>query len=92
MYSIQGEFRRFCFDRAVLTFGSALEAELDGVEAKTEKTRNVKRARILDRWLDRELKYRNPIATKVVDGKAPVASDIEQEHTFSGDGTERPVT
>lgn len=89
MYAIQGEFRRFCFDRAVLTFGSALEAELDSVEGKNEKTRNAKRSRVLDKWLDRPLKFRNPTATKAVSGPDPVApqADIEQEYTMRGDGS-----
>lgn len=83
MYAIQGDFRRFCFDRAVTTFGSALEAELDGVEGKTKQQRDMKRSRILDKWLDRPLKFRNPVATK----SASPASEIEQEYTVKGDGS-----
>lgn len=84
MYAITGDFRRFCFDRAVVTFGRALEAELDGVTAKTDTARNVKRQRILDTWLGRELKFRNPVATKKT---ASPTKDVEQEFVMKGDGT-----
>lgn len=78
MYAIHGEFRRFCFDRAVITFGMALEAELDSVEGKNDKTINAKRSRMLDTWLGRPLKFRSPLA-----------STVETESTtFSGDGSE----
>lgn len=92
VYGIRGEFRRYCFDKAVVTFGTALEAALEEVEAKTDKARALKRARVLDRWLDRELKYRNPVATakKTTPGPGPKAPDVEQEYVMRGDGTERP--
>lgn len=88
LYAIQGDFRRYCFDKAVVTFGTALEAALDEVTGKNEKSRASKRARVLDRWLDRELKYRSPVATtaapSVPGRKAP---DVEKSATFSGDGS-----
>lgn len=93
VYAIQGDFRRYCFDNAVITFGTALEAALDKVSAKTEKAREMKRARVLDRWLDRELKYRAPVATRAASpGPGPKAPDVEQEYVMRGDGTERTAT
>lgn len=92
MYAIQGDFRRFCFDRAVLTFGAALEAALDSVEAKNDKQREVKRARTLDRWLGRELKFRNPIATKSKTTEPGPTTEIDQEYQMRGDGSEGRTT
>lgn len=63
MYGVQGDFRRFCFDRAVFTFGRALEAELNSLKAKTEKQVETKRSRMLAIWLDQPVKYRTPTAT-----------------------------
>jgi len=87
MYGIRGEFRRFCFDRAVITFGKALEAALDAVEAKNDKQRETKRQRVLDRWLDRPLRYRTPQATKAASPKS-TEPDVEQEYVMRGDGSE----
>lgn len=63
VYAIQGEFRRFCFDRAVFTFGRALESELNSIKGKNTQGVERKRARMLDKWLDRPLKFREPQAT-----------------------------
>jgi hypothetical protein len=82
MYGIKGEFRQFCFDRAVMTFGGALEAELDAVEGKNKQAIERKRARILDKWLDRPLKFREPMLPT-----GPTASgsnDIEQSFSIPG--------
>ena len=89
LYAIHGDFRRYCFDKAVVTFGTALEAALEEVTGKNEKSRESKRARVLDRWLDRELKYRSPVATTTAAPSVPgrKAPDVEQQSTFSGDGS-----
>lgn len=93
VYCIQGDFRRYCFDNAVVTFGTALEAALDEVTGKTDKSIAVKRARVLDRWLDRELKYRAPTATRTAaSGPGPKAPDVEQQYVMRGDGSERTFT
>lgn len=63
MYAISGEFRQFCFDRAVFTFGRALESELNSIKGKNEKSVERRRARMLDVWLGRPLKYREPSAS-----------------------------
>lgn len=88
LYVIDGEFRRFCFDRAIVTFGTALEAELDGVSGKTEKAREVKRSRMLDRWLDRPLKYRSISAPTKGSSSGPTPSTDVEKHTMPGDGSE----
>lgn len=66
VYCIDGDWRRFCFDRAILTFGVALEEELNNVEGKTESQKETKRARVLQKWLDQPLKFREPVATQRV--------------------------
>lgn len=82
MYGINGEFRRFCFDSAVITFGTALEAELDSVEGKTDKDINRKRARMLDKWLDRPLKYREPMVS-TPSSRPTSGGDVEQQFTVN---------
>lgn len=41
----------YCFDRAVTVFGTALKAELDGVEGKKKEEIERKRQRILSKWI-----------------------------------------
>lgn len=80
-----GPFAAFCFDNAVTTFGRALEAELDSVKpAKTEKATEAKRARLLDKWLDRPLRYRNPSVGPTADASVDA---IEEQYTVAGDGS-----
>ena len=55
-----GPYQAYCFDSAVATFGTALEAELDSIEGKTSKEINQKRDRTLRKWLGLPLKFRNP--------------------------------
>lgn len=81
MYAIRGDFRRFCFDRAVITFGMALEAELDSVEGKNDKAINAARSRMLDTWLGRPLKFRSP------SGATASGASKAESMTISGDGS-----
>lgn len=54
LLSIKDEYVAYCFDQAVGYFGRTLEAELEGVEAKTAAERDQKRKRILSKYLDDE--------------------------------------
>jgi hypothetical protein len=85
LYAIQGDWRRFCFDRAVTTFGLALEAELDSVKGRSEASVERKRAMVLNKWLDRPQQYRNPSATK--GSAAGPTSGADETMTISGDGS-----
>ena len=40
----------YCIDRAVTTFGTAVQSELDSVEGKTSKEIEVKRQHVLNRF------------------------------------------
>ena len=80
MYAIEGDFRRFCFDRAVFTFGRALDAELNSVKGKNDNEINRKRERVLAKWLDQPLKFRSPSPT------AGANTDVAQSVTVRGDG------
>lgn len=80
MYCITGEFRQFCFDRAIITFGVALEAELDAVTGKNDKSINGKRARILDKWMERPLKYRSPMVATNIDKPQSDTEEIVVMH------------
>lgn len=51
---MEDPYNSYCLDSAVAFFGRALEAELDGVEGKTEAERLRKRKIILSRFLDDE--------------------------------------
>lgn len=64
MFQIADGYTALCFDRAVFSFGSALESELESIEGKNEKETARKRERTLHKWLDIPLKYRNPAATR----------------------------
>lgn len=60
---IEDPFAAFCLDRAVHDFGSALEAALSDVEGKTKKEIEVKSDRVLRKWLDMPLQYRDPVTS-----------------------------
>lgn len=82
MYAIQGEFRQFCFDRAVFTFGRALESELNGVKGKNQQAVQQKRDRMLAKWLDQPLKFRAPQATTTASPTAD--ADVTETTQISG--------
>jgi hypothetical protein len=58
---IDDPFAAFCLDRAVHDFGSAVESALSDVEGKTKKEIQVKSDRVLRKWLDMPLQYRDPV-------------------------------
>ena len=60
-------YAAYCLDNAVGEFGRALENELKKIEGKTQKDIDVKSERLIRKWLDMPLKYRNPIPTRVGD-------------------------
>lgn len=80
MYGVQGEFRKFCFDRAVFTFGRALESELNSIKGKNSRSVETKRERMLAVWLNQPLKFREPQATSP---SSPTA-DVAETMTVSG--------
>jgi hypothetical protein len=83
VYAISGAFRRFCFDQAVMTFGVSLEAELDSVkESKDPKQTAAKKSRIIDNWLGRPMKFREPMATTT---SSPTAGS-ESSSATGGEG------
>jgi hypothetical protein len=87
LFAVNGEYRRFCFDRAVTTFGLALEAELDSITGKNEKSIERKRAMVLNKWLDRPQQYRTPQATKKTAGPTSGAEDTMDTMVIPGDGS-----
>lgn len=64
IYDVEDAFEAFCFDRAVITFGLAVEHALHGVEGKNAKEIERKQARELDKWLGRKQQFRDPAALK----------------------------
>jgi hypothetical protein len=91
VYSITGAFRQYCFDRAVITFGAALEAELDSVEGRNAKAIQAKKSRLLSKWLDEAPRFRDPAGSQAVvnqtAGPTTGNPDVVQQVSFSGDGS-----
>ena len=69
-------YAAFCLDNAVGEFGRTVEAELNRVEAKTNKELDVKAERVLRKWLDMPQRYRDPVrAGKVPPPAIPTKSE-----------------
>jgi hypothetical protein len=51
IYDIHDPVQAFCFDRAVVLFGEALQAELEAVNENTASATKAKRQRILRKWI-----------------------------------------
>lgn len=61
IYGIHGEYRAYCFDNAIMTFGLALENALNACDGKTAKEIEFKRNNVFARWLDLPRKFRDPL-------------------------------
>lgn len=66
LVDLDDPFAAFCLDRAVHDFGTAVENALSDVEGKTKKEIQVKSDRVLRKWLDMPLKYRDPFKSGAV--------------------------
>jgi len=72
LYGITEVVQAFCFDRAVVIFGSALSHELENAKGKTEKAVQASRRRILKKWIPEATdsagprKFRDPAKEVVV--------------------------
>lgn len=70
MSGTAGEPTAFYFDRAVYTFGSALQAQLDqagqtrGKKKKTDQQIAMAKQRVMARWLGTEQKFADPLAAR----------------------------
>lgn len=53
LYKIRDEFAAYCFNRAVMLFGTTMEADLEkaGEKAKSTKSAEFKRQRVFDKWM-----------------------------------------
>lgn len=60
LVAVDDPYAAYCLDTAVGEFGRALDAELNNVEGKTKKEIKMKSDRILRRWLDMPLRFRDP--------------------------------
>jgi hypothetical protein len=62
LFNIASDFEAWCFDRAVFTFGTALDAELkqavDG--AKNQRQAETRHAQVMQEWLGIKRKFRDP--------------------------------
>jgi hypothetical protein len=76
LYDIQDPVAAWSFDRAVFLFGSTLEREIEtaGAGAKNPRQANVRRQRVLAKWLGIQVKYADP-ATVSPSAPKPVSSD-----------------
>lgn len=60
MLGVSDVYVAYCIDSAVYAFGSALSAELDSIEGKSKEEIKRKRERLVTKWLDMPMKFRNP--------------------------------
>lgn len=60
LLAIDDSYAAYCFDSAVGQFGRSLDAELASVEGKNKKELTTKTQRVLGKWLDGEMKFRDP--------------------------------
>jgi hypothetical protein len=51
LYALTDPVQRFCFDRAVVIFGSALTHELENAKGKTDRAIAASRRKILAKWI-----------------------------------------
>lgn len=86
LLSIAYELDAYFLDRAITTFGMSVEADLDkaSTDAKNSKKAAQARARVLDKWLETETRYRDPMA-----GQGPPAAQVKKE---PGGGGQQPVS
>lgn len=66
LLGVDDTYTAWCLDNAVAEFGRALDSELKSIEGKTSKELMSKTQRVLGRWLDVEVKYRDPAKAGVV--------------------------
>jgi hypothetical protein len=60
LLALADPFAAYCLDNAVSEWGMAVEAAINKVEGKTDKERMVKAQRVLAKWLDQQVRYREP--------------------------------
>lgn len=60
LLAIQDRFAAYCLDTSVAEFANTLEHELKGIEGKNKKEIGVKSQRLLAKWLDMPVRYRDP--------------------------------
>lgn len=65
LFHISDQLQAYWFDRAVRTFGVALQNDLDraGMEAKSTRKAEVARLRVMHTWMGTEMQYKNPVAS-----------------------------
>lgn len=77
IYGIHDEVAAYCFDRAVMIFGTALEKDLQDASdgAKSKQQAAGREQRVFARWFGEAAKYKDPAAAKATpEGAAPVAT------------------
>lgn len=60
LYDVDDPLARYCFDRAVITFGSVLEGEISKVKGRNEHDTEFKRQRVINKFLGVQQKFRDP--------------------------------
>ena len=83
LYGISHPVTAYFFDRAVSTFGQAVDADLEEASSKATKAKKAEQARqrVLEKWLGIEPTYKDPGAPKRADEQLkkpeakPVVSD-----------------
>lgn len=60
LLAIDDTLAAYCLDSACAEFGNALQGELNGIEGKNSKEVEMKSNRMIRRWLDLPLEFRDP--------------------------------
>jgi hypothetical protein len=60
LLDIESPWTAYCLDNAVVEFGVAVENELASVEGKNKKELKVKSERVMRKWLDAPVQFREP--------------------------------
>jgi hypothetical protein len=59
LLAVEDPYTAYCLDEAVGYFGSYVEARMDEVKAKNEKTKAAKRDNVLRKYTGQKMKYRD---------------------------------
>ena len=75
LLDVESPFAAYCLDNACAAFGQALDGELKSIEGKTKKEIAMKTNRLMAKWLDMPMRFRDPAKS----GHAPSPVAISGE-------------
>lgn len=65
IYGVEDSLASYCFDRAVATFGIAVEQDIEeATDGKKKKAAEASASMVRARWLGTDMKFANPVPTR----------------------------